>query len=91
MTANAVVRARINGVIKQEANAVLAAMGLTPSDAFRIMTTKVAIEKALPFEPLIPNEETIAAMKGARKEKLKSLTSMEDLMADLKADLKVND
>jgi hypothetical protein len=30
-------------------------------------------------------------MKRARKEKLKSLTSMEDLMADLKADLKVND
>jgi len=46
MTANALVRAKINGFIKQEANAVLAAMGLTPSDAFRIMMTKVAIEKA---------------------------------------------
>jgi len=60
-------------------------MGLTPSDAFRILMTKIAKEKALPFEPLIPNEETIAGMKEARKGKLKSLTSIDDLMADLNA------
>jgi DNA-damage-inducible protein J len=48
--------------------------------------TKVAKEKALPFEPLIPNQETIAAMKEARKGKLKSVTSINDLMADLNAD-----
>jgi len=58
-------------------------MGLAPSDAFRIMMTKVAKEKALPFEPLIANEETIAAMKEARKGKLKSFTSIKVLMADL--------
>lgn len=86
MTANAVVRARINEGIKEEATAVLAAIGLTPSDAFRILMTKVAKEKALPFEPLIPNQETIAAMKEARKGKLKSVTSINDLMADLNAD-----
>jgi DNA-damage-inducible protein J len=85
MTANAVVRARINEAIKEEATAILAAMGLTPSDAFRILMTKIAKEKALPFEPLIPNEETIAAMKEARKGKLQSFTSMDDLMADLNA------
>jgi DNA-damage-inducible protein J len=86
MAANAVVRARIDGSIKEEATAVLAAMGLTPSDAFRILLTRVAKEKALPFAPLIPNEETIAAMKEARKGKLKSFTSVDDLMADLNAD-----
>ena len=83
MTANAVVRARISEGIKEEATAVLAAMGLTPPDAFRIMMTEVAKEKSLPFEPLIPNEETIAAMKEARKGKLKSFSSINDLMADL--------
>jgi DNA-damage-inducible protein J len=41
MTANAVVRVRINGGIKEEAAAVLAAMGLTPSDAFRILMAKI--------------------------------------------------
>jgi len=86
MAANAVVRARIDGNIKEEATAVLAAMGLTPSDAFRILMTRVAREKALPFEPLVPNKETIKAMKEARKGKLKSFTSVDDLMADLNAD-----
>ncbi len=86
MVANAVVRARIDETIKEEATAVLAAMGLTPSSAFRIMMTKIAKEKVLPFEPLIPNQETISAMKEARKGRLKSFRSIDDLMNDLNAD-----
>ena len=86
MAANAVVRARIDENIKQEATVVLAAIGLTVSDAFRILLTRVAREKALPFEPLIPNNETIAAMKEARRGGLPSFKSVESLMADLNAD-----
>lgn len=86
MSANAVVRARIDEHIKNEATAVLASVGLTVSDAFRLMLTRVAREKALPFEPLIPNEETIAAMREARQGQLKSFDSIEALMADLNAD-----
>ncbi len=66
MSANAVVRARINEEIKKEAVIVLASMGLTVSDAFRMMLTRVAVEKALPFEPLVPNEKTLAAMRDSR-------------------------
>ena len=86
MSANAVVRARIDEHIKEEAAVVLASMGLTVSDAFRIMMTRIAREKALPFEPLVPNAETIAAMKEARKGGLKSFATVDDLMADLNAD-----
>ena len=86
MTTNAVIRARIDEHIKEEASAVLAEMGLTVSDAFRIMLTRVAREKALPFEPLIPNETTIAAMREARAGNLKSFDSVEALMADLHAE-----
>jgi DNA-damage-inducible protein J len=75
MTTNTVVRARIDERIKEEASALLAAMGLTVSDAFRIMLTRVAREKALPFEPLIPNETTIAAMREARAGKPNSFDS----------------
>jgi len=85
MSANAVVRARIDEHIKEEATIVLAAMGLTVSDAFRIMLTRVAHEKALPFEPLIPNAETIEAMKEARRGGLASFSTVEELMADLNA------
>lgn len=86
MAANAVVRARIDGRIKEEASVVLEAMGLTVSDAFRIMLTRVAREKALPFEPLVPNAETIEAMKEARRGDLPSFDTVDDLMADLNED-----
>jgi DNA-damage-inducible protein J len=45
----------------------------------------VAREKALPFEPLVPNDETIAAMKETCRGNLPAFASVEDLMADLNA------
>ena len=86
MSATTVVRARIDEHIKEEATVVLAAMGLTLSDAFRMMLIRVAREKALPFEPLVPNATTIAAMKETRRGGLRSFPTVDDLMADLNAD-----
>ncbi|MES2298030.1 MAG: type II toxin-antitoxin system RelB/DinJ family antitoxin [Pseudomonadota bacterium] len=86
MSANSVVRARIDEQIKEEATVVLAAMGLTLSDAFRMLLTRVAQEKALPFDPLVPNAITIKAMKQARRGGLKSFANVDELMADLNAD-----
>ena len=84
MAANQLVQARIDGAVKEEAAAVLAAMGLTVSDAVRLLLTKIAHEKALPFEPLIPNPVTIEAMKEARKGGIPRFDSVEALMDDLK-------
>lgn len=70
MAANQLVQTRIDGAIKEEAAAVLAAMGLTVSDAVRLMLTRVAHDKALPFEPLTPNAVTVQAMKDARAGKV---------------------
>ena len=86
MTANTGVRARIDEQIKKEAAAVLAAMGLTVSDAFRLMMVKIAKEKALPFEPLVPNEETIEAMKAARRGELVTAGPPGKLLASLNAE-----
>jgi DNA-damage-inducible protein J len=83
---NDVVRARIDPVIKEAAAVVLATMGLSISDAFRMLLTRVAREKALPFEPLVPNAETIAAMKEARRGRLQAFNSTDELMRDLHAD-----
>ena len=79
MATNTVVRARIDEQIKEEATVVLAAMGLTVSDAFRIMLTRVAREKALPFEPLIPNEKTMQAIKDARSGKRMEKVTLDQL------------
>ena len=78
------VQARIDGAIKKEAAIVLEAMGLTVSDAVRLLLTKIAREHALPFDPWIPNETTIAAIKEARKGKLPSFSSINELMKELK-------
>lgn len=86
MAANTLVQARIDGAVKEEAAAVLASMGLTVSDAVRLMLTRIAKEHALPFDPLIPNEETVGAMKEARRGKLDAFENVESLMADLDAD-----
>lgn len=86
MPDNSVVRARIDSRIKSEAAAVLAAMGLTVSDAFRLLLVKVAAEKALPFEPLVPNAETIEAMRSARRGDLITAGSADELMASLHED-----
>ena len=66
MAATAFVRARIDENLKDEAAAVLAEMGLTVSDVVRITLTRVARDKALPFELKVPNLETRAAMKESR-------------------------
>lgn len=86
MTENAVVRARIDETTKNEAAAVLAAMGLSLSDAFRLLLRRVAAEKALPFEPLVPNAETVAAMRAARRGELTTGGKPSDLLAALNAD-----
>ena len=84
MSANAVVRARVDESIKQEATAVLGGMGLTVSDAIRLMMVRVVNERRLPFD-LAPNAETIAAMEEARAGNLASFDTVEDLLADLDA------
>jgi len=63
---------------------VLETMRLTVSDAFPMMMVRIAREKALPFEPLVPNPEAIAAMREARKGKLPRFKDVDALMKDLK-------
>ena len=86
MPESAVVRARIDEQVKEEAAAVLAAMGLTVSDAFRLMMVRIAADKSLPFEPLSPNADTIEAMRAARRGDLKVAGSPRQLLAALNAE-----
>jgi DNA-damage-inducible protein J len=84
MSANAFVRARINEDLKNEAAAVLEKMGLTVSDLVRITLTKVAREKALPFEMHVPNKLTAETLaKSERGEDLHAFDNAEALFKDL--------
>lgn len=83
MKTTTMVHVRINERIKDEATKALAAMGLSVSDAVRLLLTRVAAEKMLPFNVKVPNTATISAMEEARRGGLKSFDNVDDLMADL--------
>jgi DNA-damage-inducible protein J len=80
------VHVRVDKRIKARAAKALATMGLSVSDAVRVLLTRVAVEKALPFEVKTPNAATAAAMREARKGGLPSFGEVSDLMADLNAE-----
>lgn len=86
MATTTMVHVRVDQRIKARASKALAAMGLSVSDAVRVLLTRVAAEKALPFNVAVPNAGTTAAMEEARRGGLKSFDSVPDLMADLNAE-----
>ena len=85
MAEKPIVRARIDERTKREAAAVLKTIGLTVSDAFRLLLVRVAAEKALPFESLNPNAETVEAMKAARRGELVKVGKPDKLLRKLNA------
>lgn len=84
--ATTMVHIRVDEQVKAQATEALASMGLSVSDAVRMLLVRVAAEKALPFDVRVPNAETVAAMKELDEGLGKRFDSLEDLMADLNAD-----
>ena len=83
MTADAVVRARIDHDTKVRATEALQAMGLSVSDAIRLMLLRVADEKRLPFAVEVPRTATLNAMKELDDGKGRRFGSAEELFRDL--------
>lgn len=86
MPTTEMVHVRIDKRVKAKAAKTLATMGLSVSDAVRVLLTRVAAEKALPFEVKVPNDITVAAIREARAGGLRSFRDVPDLMADLNED-----
>ena len=86
MATTEMVHVRVDKRIKARAAKALATMGLSVSDAVRVLLTRVAAEKALPFEVKVPNVATAAAMREARRGGLTSFRNVSDLMVDLNAE-----
>ena len=83
MNADTVVRARIASETKIQATEVLQAMGLSVSDAIRLLLVRVADEKRLPFAVQVPSVTTLKAMKELNEGKGKRFGKAEDLFRDL--------
>lgn len=81
--ATTMVHIRVDEKVKERAAKTLAAMGLSVSDAVRVLLVRVAAEKALPFEVKVPNPTTVRAMKAADRGRGKRFKSAGALFRDL--------
>jgi DNA-damage-inducible protein J len=85
-TADTYVRARIDTETKERAVEALDAMGLSISDAIRLLMFRIAEEHRLPFEVKVPDAATREAIGELEAGKGKRFENVEALMADLNAD-----
>jgi DNA-damage-inducible protein J len=85
-TADTYVRARIDSITKERATDALKAMGLSTSDAIRLLMLRIADERRLPFEIKAPNATTRAAIDELEAGKGKNFSSVDELMTDMHAD-----
>ena len=83
MSTDSVVRARIDSETKARAAEALRAMGLSLSDAIRLLLLRVADERRLPFPVQTPNAVTAEAMKELERGGGKRFDSAEALFRDL--------
>jgi DNA-damage-inducible protein J len=85
MASDTTVRARIDSETKAKAASVLEAMGLSVSDAVRLMITRVAKEGTFPFDPFVPNAETVESMEAARRDEVVKVGHLRNLVDRLNA------
>ena len=83
MSSDTVVRARIDSDTKERATEALQAMGLSVSDAIRLLLLRVAEEQRLPFTLQVPNTKTLKAMKELSLGKGQRFSNVEELFEDI--------
>lgn len=81
--ATTMVHVRVDERTKLRATQALAGMGISVSDAVRMLLVRVAAEKALPFAVKVPGEATVKAMRDAGKGKGKRHGSTDALFREL--------
>jgi len=79
----AIINARIRPELKTDVEGILGQLGITTTQAITMFFEQVKINRGIPFELKIPNDETIQAMNDARTNRDMETTSIEDLKSDL--------
>jgi len=84
MAKTAVITIRIEPEIKEEAENILAQLGLTMSQAMSMYVRQLVLRRGLPFTVNIPNQETMEAIQESLEpEWLPGFDNLDDLFADL--------
>lgn len=80
MARTSVIHARIDPETKAATERVLDSLGLTPTEAIRLLYKQIALRGQFPLELKVPNELTAETLRKADKgEELETFTSSKDL------------
>ncbi|GAB2731463.1 MULTISPECIES: type II toxin-antitoxin system RelB/DinJ family antitoxin [Halomonas] len=82
MGTDTVIRARIDSETKERATAALEAMGLSVSDAIRLLMLRIAEEQRLPFTVRVPNAATAKALEELEAGLGKRFDNVDELFKD---------
>jgi DNA-damage-inducible protein J len=82
MSHDAIIKVRTTAEDRDAAAKALAEMGLTISDAVRMVLRRIAVEGALPFEVRVPNPKTAAALEASRAGRVTQYDSTDALWND---------
>jgi len=74
---------KLDPTVKQEAQEIFSQLGLTLGEAVNLFLNQVRLNKGLPFEVKIPNEETLKAMKDVQDGKNLVETNLDDLITEM--------
>jgi DNA-damage-inducible protein J len=81
MGKTAIIHARTEQNIKNQAENILRALGLTTTEAINIFLHQIIINKGLPFEVKITNKETLEALQDSMENKnINTYDNFEDFM-----------
>jgi len=80
------IHVRVDQELKTKATLTLNKMGLSMSDAVRLLLKRIEADQALPFEVKVPNAETIAAMEEAERGEVFRANTVAEAMAWLNAE-----
>lgn len=85
---NVTIQSRIKPELKEQAEDIFEAIGLSMGDAIRLFLQQSVNVGGLPFQPTAkrPNAETIAALEELESGKGKRFASVDELIADLEAE-----
>lgn len=86
MTRAASIHARIDPVLKHDAENILHKLGLNASQAINAFYAQIVHVRGIPFDLRLPNEETLAAMKDLDSGKVTTYDSMQDLWNEIDND-----
>ena len=67
MATSSIIHARIDGATKAATESVLRSLGMTPTEAIRLLYRQIALRGEFPLELRVPNELTAATLSAAER------------------------